>query len=215
MGSSWRLFTTGAGRRRAEPATATVAAMHQTLTELLFCVCRQVQQAFPGQRPLGMAISHDELMALEHMEDHFLLQDAPAIVGADQQARRRPTALSRHLEHSGRRWALHVIETPIAWAIHALYILITVAWSGPLFHSLTGGLLPLLSLPADIALYIFGPWCWTVGLRLVQGRQLAGPHRPSHPGDRGGPTAASTAEQLCEQVVLPEFRHRFPRCPWR
>jgi hypothetical protein len=65
-----------------------------------------------------------------------------------------------------------VIETPIAWAIHALYILITVAWSGPLFHSLSGGLLPLLSLPADIALYIFGPWCWTVALRLLQGRQV-------------------------------------------
>jgi hypothetical protein len=79
VGSNWRLFTTGAGRRRAEPATATVAAMHQTLTELLFCVCRQVQQAFPGQRPLGMAISHDELMALESMEDHFLLQDAPTL----------------------------------------------------------------------------------------------------------------------------------------
>jgi hypothetical protein len=185
--SSRRLFTTGAGRRMAEPATATVAAMHQTLTELLFCVCRQVEQAFPGQRPLGMTISHDELMLLKHMEDHFLLQDAPDIVGADAQALSRPTALSRQLERAGRRWALHVIETPIAWAIHALYILITMLWSGPLFHALTRNLLPLgglaegegmgavlmaACLPVDIALYIFGPWCWTLGLRLAQGRQL-------------------------------------------
>jgi hypothetical protein len=29
-----------------------------------------------------------------------------------------------------------------------------------------------LSVPADVALYVFGPWCWTVALRLGQGRPL-------------------------------------------
>ncbi len=166
-----RLFTTGAGRRRAEPATATVAAMHQTLTELLFALCHQVQQAFPGRQPLGLRLGSDGLTLLENMEDHLFLQDVAAIVGTDPKGQPLATATSRRLVRSGRRWALHVLETPIAWAIHALYILISVGWGLPLFQTFTPSLLGPASLPADIALYIFGPWCWTVVLRLAQGRQ--------------------------------------------
>jgi hypothetical protein len=70
--------------------------------------------------------------------------------------------------------------------IHSLYILGSVGWGLPLFRSVTLALLPLaglaegegigslllaLSLPADVALYVLGPWCWTLGLRLLQGRQ--------------------------------------------
>jgi len=46
---SRRMITTAGGRRTAEPATASVAALHQTLTELLFCICSQMQVAFPEQ----------------------------------------------------------------------------------------------------------------------------------------------------------------------
>ncbi|MEB3323969.1 MAG: hypothetical protein VKM17_01370, partial [Cyanobacteriota bacterium] len=64
---SHRLFTTGAGRRRAEPATASVAAMHHTLTQLLFSLSRQVLQAFPDERdpPLGMQLSREQLKLLD------------------------------------------------------------------------------------------------------------------------------------------------------
>lgn len=186
---SRRLFTTGAGRRRAEPATATVAGMHQTLTELLFCLSRQLLQAFPDerQRPLGMRLSRDELRLLENLDNHHFLQESREILGVDAQGRRRPTTISRQLERGGRGWAQHVLETPIAWAIHSFYILITVGFGIPLVQTLLKGLSPAAflspgslgegviaggALTADIALYIFGPWLWTLALRWGQGRPL-------------------------------------------
>jgi hypothetical protein len=182
-----RLFTTGAGRRIAEPATASVAAMHQTLTELLFCLCRQVQQAFPDQHPLGLRLQPEGLLALENMEGHLFLEDVATIIGADSGGQRWPTGVSRKLRSSGRHWALNVLETPFAWLIQALYILVSVTFSMPLFRTLISFALPLVgvgegellkdlllavSVPADVALYVFGPWCWTVALRLGQGRPL-------------------------------------------
>ncbi len=182
-----RLFTTGAGRRIAEPATASVAAMHQTLTELLFCLCRQVRQAFPDQRPLGLHLPPEELLALENMEGYLFVEDVVKIVGADPDGQRWPTGVSRQLRSTGRRWALNVLETPFAWLIQALYILVSVTFSMPLFRTWISIALPLVgvdegewlmdlllavSVPADVALYVFGPWCWTVVLRLAQGRPL-------------------------------------------
>jgi hypothetical protein len=184
-----RLFTTGAGRRRAEPATASVAAMHQALTQLLFTLSRQVLQAFPDgrQRPLGMVLSRDDLTELYDRETKLFLRESREIVGADGLSQRRPTSTSRQLERGGRHWAQHVLEAPIAWAIHALYILISVALGLPLVQTvlgaLAGGSLPegdsaaaaLLrsgALAGDVGLYIFGPWLWTLGLRWGQGRPL-------------------------------------------
>ncbi len=182
-----RLFTTAAGRRSSEAATATVAAMHQTLTELLFCLCRQVQQAFPEQRPLGLRLRPEALLALETMEDQLLVNDVREIIGADEGGQPLTSAVSRQLVQEGRQWAWHVLETPTAWLIHALYVLGSLGWGTPLFRGVTLALLPLLglaegqgmgalllalSLPADVALYVLGPWCWTLGLRFLQGRQL-------------------------------------------
>jgi hypothetical protein len=181
-----RLFTTAAGPRTTEAATATVAAMHQTLTELLFSLCRQVQQAFPDQLPLGLRLRPEALLALETMEDQLLVNDVREIIGADEGGRPRPSAVSRRLVQEGRRWAWHVLETPAAWLIHGLYVLGSLGWGMPLFRSLTLALLPLaglaegqgmgslllaLSLPADVALYVLGPWCWILGLRVLQGRR--------------------------------------------
>lgn len=183
---SHRLFTTAAGRRTSEAATATVAAMHQTLTELLFCLCRQVQQAFPDQRPLGLRLRPEALLALETMEDQLLVNDVREIIGADEGGQDHPSAVSRRLVREGRQWAWHVLETPTAWLIHGLYVLGSLGGGMPLFRGLSLALLPLLgladtegmgslllalSLPADAALYLLGPWCWTLGLRLLQGRQ--------------------------------------------
>jgi hypothetical protein len=185
---SRRLFTTGAGRRRSEAATATVAAMHQTLTELLFCLSRQLLQAFPDERrrPLGMRLSRDELTLLDNLEENYFLQESREILGVDDQGQRSPTTISRQLERDGRGWAQHVLETPIAWVIHALYILISVGLGLPLLQTLSRGLIQggllsegwvsssLLSaaLAADIGIYIFGPWRWTLALRWWQGRPM-------------------------------------------
>lgn len=181
-----RLFTTAAGRHTSEAATATVAAMHQTLTELLFCLCRQVQQAFPDQRPLGLRLRPEALLALETMEDQLLVNDVREIIGADEGGQPHSSAASRRLVQAGRQWAWHVLETPTAWLIHAFYVLGSLGWGMPLFRGFTLALLPLaglaegqgmgalllaLSLPADVALYVLGPWFWTLGLRVLQGRQ--------------------------------------------
>lgn len=188
-----RLFINGSGRRTAEPATATVAAMHHTLTELLFHLCRQIQVALPDQQPLGMTLSRTSLLVLENMEDHLFIQSVSEIMGVDVQQRRRSSPLYQQIIQSGKRWALHVLEAPLAWTFHALYVLITVGWAipfgspVPLMQTLWNGhllayginthspLIRLLSIAvasADLGIYIFGPWIWTLGLRLVQRRQL-------------------------------------------
>jgi hypothetical protein len=188
-----RLFINGSGRRTAEPATASVAAMHQTLTELLFHLCRQIQVALPDQQPLGMTLSSTSLLVLENMEDHHFLQSVSEIMGVDVHRRGRSSLLYRKIIESGRRWALHVLEAPLAWTLHALYVLITVGWaipfgnSMPLMQTLWKGALLAYDMPtdsplirlvfiavasSDLGIYIFGPWIWTLGLRLMQRRQL-------------------------------------------
>jgi hypothetical protein len=186
---SRRLLQTFAGRRRAEPATASVAAMHQTLTQLLFSLSRQLCQAFPNERmrPLGMPLSRQQLERLESSETDVLLQECREILGFDGQGRPQPTPTWRHLVQAGRRWALHVLETPLAWVIHALYILITLELRMPLVQGVVRSLmgeafwtadtawataLRELALSGDITVYILGPWFWTLALRCLQRRPL-------------------------------------------
>ena len=190
---SRRMITTAGGRRTAEPATASVAALQQTLTELLFCICRQMQVAFPEQQPFGMKLSRQNLLVLEGMEDHLFLQSVVSIIGTDCQGASRQSRLYQQLIEGGRRWGSHVVEYPITWAIQALYIVITVGWAIPFGHPIppmqTMGnrlieifnlntnslLIQSLSVSlalADLGIYIFGPWIWSVGLRLAQGRQV-------------------------------------------
>jgi hypothetical protein len=190
---SRRLFTNQCGRRLAEPATVTVATTHQTLTELLFYLTRQMQLRFPEQQPLGMTLSPNELLALQDIEDEFFMQDVEDILGVNVQGTVAPTRLHRQIIQRGQRWAQHVTEAPLAWGIHALYILITVGWaipfgySIPLAQTLWRGLLLVFPVSsqsvlakvlsagftlADIGIYIFGVWLWTIGLRLLQKRRL-------------------------------------------
>lgn len=182
-----RLFTTGAGRRRSEPATATVVAMEQTLTQLLFSLSRQVLQAFPGGRPLGMRLSRETLARLEANETEALLQDSQVIVGANRQGEAQPSFTSRALERLGGHWAQHVLEAPWAWALQALYITISLELGMPLVQTVGRQLvgealwngagswsmvLRGLALGGDVLFYIFGPWFWTLLLRWFQGRPL-------------------------------------------
>jgi len=184
-----RLFTTGAGRRRAEPATASVAAMHHTLTQLLFSLTRQLLQAFPDapQRPLGLVLTRNDLEKLTVHETRALLEESAQIVGVDASGQRQATATSSQLEQGGQHWGMHVLETPLAWGIHALYILLSLELGWPLVRTLVRALAgePLWSsqtaavtllrgaaLAGDVGVYVFGPWLWTLALRWVQKRPL-------------------------------------------
>lgn len=184
---SRRLFTTGAGRRRAEPATLTVAAMHQTLTELLLHLAQQLLSAYPGERrrPLGLPLQRWHLNVLEDQLTNQLVRQSSEILGVDAQGQGHSTSTARQLERAGRRWGQHVLEAPLAWGIQALYIAISVGFGLPLIQtleqpldallapdSLQRSLLFVSAREADIALYIFGPWLWTLLIRWVQGRPL-------------------------------------------
>jgi hypothetical protein len=190
---SQRIFINGSGRRTAEPATITVAATQQTLTELLFYLVKRMRRTFPDLSPLGLTLDAESLFVLELIKDDFLHQSVVEIVGTFATGEAIPSPIHQKLINGGQKWALHIIETPLAWGIHALYVLITVGWAIPfgytipiaktIFHlillathlserSFLATLLSPIVTLVDIAIYIFGPWLWTLGLRYFQGRQL-------------------------------------------
>jgi hypothetical protein len=181
---SRRIFINGSGRRTAEPSTVAVAAAQATLTELLLYLAKRLQQRFPGREgALGMTLTSTDLTTLERVKDDFIDRSVIPIVGTTVSGDPINSPTHRKLLRNSGKWALHVTETPLAWGIHALYIIISVGFQVPLVQtlfraifavahlSIPGWLLPAIVL-ADIAIYIFGPWLWTLGLRYLQGRPL-------------------------------------------
>lgn len=188
---SGRIFTNGSRQRSAEPATLTVAAAQATLTELLFYIATRLRQSFPNSSPLGMTLSAKSIFMLETIKADFLDRSVVAITGTTTSGVRSNSPDHRRLTRQGGKWGQHVTETPLAWGIHALYILIVLGWAIPFGHpiavtqllfrsifliaGLPGNLVlllhPVFTL-ADIGIAIFGAWLWTLGLRFVQGRSL-------------------------------------------
>jgi hypothetical protein len=190
---SHRMFVNRSGRRTAEPSTLASAATHQTLTELLLYIAQHMREAFPNGRPFGMTLTSNSLLFLKRINSDFLEKSVYEIIGNTETGKPIESAIHQQLIANGQKWALHVTETPIVWGIHALYTLISVGWVIPfgytipivttLFHlilmafGLTSDfwfaalISPVLTV-IDIAIYIFGPWLWTIALRYVQGRPL-------------------------------------------
>ncbi|WP_310413512.1 hypothetical protein [Chamaesiphon sp. OTE_8_metabat_110] len=173
-----RIFINGSGRRTAEPTTVAVVAAQTTLTELLLYLTKRLQQGFPArQKAFGMTLTTTNLKTLEQVRDDFVDRRVGSIVGTIE------SATHRQLVRVGRQWALHITEMPIAWGIQAVYVLVSVGLQAPLVQTICraifglanlavpGWLLPMLTL-VDIAIYIFGSWLWTLGLRYAQGRSL-------------------------------------------
>ncbi|MEH1809781.1 hypothetical protein [Nostoc sp.] len=188
-----RIFINGSGRRTAEPSTVAVAAAQQTLTELLFRIAKQMRQAFLNSNPFGMTLTEESLFILETIKSDFLTKSVVSITGTSVSGVVIKSPENEKLISKGQKWALNVTETPFAWGVHALYILITVGWvipfgyTIPLIQTIFRLIVFVAGLPnnlfllvliapfvtlADIAIYIFGPWLWTFGLRYFQGRQL-------------------------------------------
>lgn len=188
-----RIFVNGSGRRTAEPSTVAVAAAQQTLTELLFRIAKQMRQAFLYSNPFGMTLTEESLSVLETIKSDFLTKSVVSITGTSVSGVAIKSSENQKLISRGQKWALNVTETPFAWGVHALYILITVGWvipfgyTVPLIQTIFRLIVFVTGLPnnlfllvliapfvtlADIAIYIFGPWLWTFGLRYFQGRQL-------------------------------------------
>ena len=188
-----KVFVNGSGRRTAEAATITVAASQQTFTELLFHIAKRLRQVYPSSDPFGMTLALESITVLEKMRDDFLELNAVQIMGVTATGKTIPSATQQKLIKEGRKWAWHITEAPTAWAIHALYVAITVGWAIPFGYTIplaktTWSLVawltqiptdwfllklinPVVAL-VDIGIYIFGSWLWTLGLRYFQGRQL-------------------------------------------
>ncbi|WP_019504840.1 hypothetical protein [Pleurocapsa sp. PCC 7319] len=186
-----RIFVNGSGRRTAESGTVSVAAANQTLTELLLYLAKQMRKNFPRSEPFGMTLTQESLMVLAMIKEDFLHKNVIQIMGINTQGEPIKSTIRQKLIQGGRYWGLHVTETPLAWAIHALYVLITVGAvipvgdTIPLVKTLWAIILAVANLPqslweltapmvtiTDIAIYIFGPWLWTLLIRYFQGRQL-------------------------------------------
>lgn len=188
-----KIFVNGSGRRTAEAATITVAAAQQTFTELLFYISNKLRQAYPDSDPFGMTLAAESISVLEKMRDDFLEISVVQITGATPEREKFKSPIQQKLIKRGRQWAWHITETPAVWAIHALYVLITVGWAIPFGYTvplakITWRLIawtahipddwfflklidPAIAL-VDIGIYIFGSWLWTLVLRYFQGRQL-------------------------------------------
>lgn len=180
-----RIFTNDSGRRTAEPATVAVAAAHATLTELLLYLAKRLRQRFPAYPGcFGMTLTTANLLTLENIKDSFINQRVVSIIGRTDSGETIPSVEHQHLLRSSQKWALHITETPLAWGIHALYILLTVGFNAPFLQTIFRSLVVFANLPtfilvllpfvalADIVIYIFGAWFWTLGLRYLQGRPL-------------------------------------------
>jgi hypothetical protein len=178
-----RIFINGSGRRTAEPTTVAVAAAQETLTELLLYLAKQLRQRFPAQQgPFGITLTPSDLLILEQMKESFLNQ-SESILGMTAKGEPMRSSDYQNLIRSSQNWAAHITETPLVWGIHAFYIIIAVGLNLPLAQTIVRLLfglgnvsIPIFLLPliiaADIIIYIFGPWFWTLGLRKVQGRPL-------------------------------------------
>lgn len=190
-GHRYRIFVNGSGRRTAEASTVTVAAAGQTLTELLLYLAQQMRRDFPHSEPLGMTLTSESLMVLAMMKEDFLSKNVSRIIGTTSEGKPIKSELKKALTQNGAYWAKHITETPLAWAIQALYIIISVGWVIPFGHtlpliktlsrlvftlfnlppSMINFILPAITI-TDISVYIFGAWLWTLAIRYIQGRQL-------------------------------------------
>ncbi len=131
-----KVFVNGSGRRTAEAATLTVAAAQQTFTELLFHIAKKLRQSFPNSNPFGMTIAPESIAVLEKMRDDFIDLSAVQIMGATPTGKVIKSSIQQKLIAGGRQWAWHITETPLAWAIHSLYVLVTVGWAIPFGYTI-------------------------------------------------------------------------------
>ncbi|GLI64923.1 hypothetical protein VaNZ11_008318 [Volvox africanus] len=182
-----RVMTSCAGGRCAEPPSVVCVALHQTLSELLaFLVVRmRMTSVCASGRPLGMILSKDDMVDLRSVRDQFIDVSAPQLTGHD--AAGRPFKSQHHfrLVQQGRRWALHVIESPTAWVLSLIHILATVVSGWPVVFAVVHGIclatkathvvdltLSKLALVVDSVIYMFLPIIYAVLLRAIQRRPL-------------------------------------------
>ena|GEM_PF-2314132 len=156
------------------------AALHQTFTEILLYLAKEMPAAAGVPEPFGMPYTPEEIRNFSNISKDMIDKNIPSIVGATTRGEKIDSAEHRELVRNGRYWALHVLEPAYAWALSAAYVALTVSFKVMPFSSLlaaAGSLMPgapqalaQLALGADILLYIFMPFISALILRIFQHR---------------------------------------------
>jgi len=175
------VFTNFCGCRPAEACSLTVVATHTLLTQILYHLMysvRHYDHAIPNLG--GSTFIKEEVRELEALGQDSLKTIDALVHGTDEEGRRAREDLLRQ----GTRWAQHVLESPIAWILGALYILVTVTLGATPLSATVYAVTSVVSdgeiateSPVtyivgvvDSVIYAFLPWWMTVLIRLVQGR---------------------------------------------
>ena len=181
-----RIFVNGSGRRTSEPISVVACATQSTLTELLLYLATPATTAIScSSRPVWHDANGSRSGRTRSAKGGF--------------SSSMPPFLSQVQLQTVKQWLLPLIRRLCAAVANGRcisprhlppgqftpsYILITVGLNAPLLQTLFRWLVAIAHLPAfflfllplvrlaDILVYIFGPWLWTVGLRYFQGRPL-------------------------------------------
>ena len=180
-----RVWYTVSGWRPSEALTVSTVSCHHTLSELLLYMAKKACRADADFRAAtGFKFSAADVLDIARLNDSLVARGAPSLVGVDGAGARLPESQEAPLRAQGRRWALHVLETPYAWCLSAAYIFGTIISGKPLFSALRNhywdSQVPLdgqtaltyIALVLDSLLYSFLPLFFSVLLRIVQGRPL-------------------------------------------
>jgi hypothetical protein len=184
IGRVWHTFC---GWRPSEALTVSTVACHQSLSELLLYLAKRASQSNDEsfRAASGMKLSSADIQDLGRLNG-CIVDAAIEAVAVDRDGMALPSKHHDALVHEGRRWALHILEAPLAWILSSAYIFASVVGGYPIFFSIVNiGILPLvyedflpiewvtkLVLVVDSLLYCFLPLFFCIILRLVQGRQL-------------------------------------------
>lgn len=169
------IFTTNISMRPAEPCSISVAATHQLLTEILMYVAFRILVVENLGPTAGAVITKADLAELERL-NRGNIQDLQELVGHE-------LSTEQELRRRGREWAQHVLETPRAWILSALYIVITVTLGVAPIHALliyastrffktVYEEVHYMARMVDAAVYLFLPQIMILCVRLLQRRPL-------------------------------------------
>lgn len=176
LGQLSHVFSTNLSMRPAEPCSISVAATQQLLTQILMYVASRLVSGQLSEAA-GAVVTQTDLNELERLnrENIHALKE---IVGYHGR-----TETEHELRRRGRAWAQHVLETPRAWILCAVYIAFTVTLASPPFLLVARTLLSLgdfeyrqewlmVARAFDAAVYIFLPQLMMLLIRLLQCRPL-------------------------------------------
>jgi hypothetical protein len=175
-----RIICNNVGFRPSEAVSLAAAANQATLTELLMRISKDLREVFPNTSPYGMTLGAKDIAKLEAKRDAMIAQ-AENIVGVGTNGKRLKNAQeNRSIAATARRWAQHVLDTPITAVITRINLYVTVVVGFAVFPWLAsflpvGGALAIVvgavAAAFQAAHYDVLPWVVAMIRRKLQGRE--------------------------------------------